>query len=216
MGGTGCLKTFDCANTTATATNTYSSCRTPDNAVLTGSSLVEFKDQLSCEANQRGEIYTAQNTWMKKTFPVTLNRRLSSSQNIEVSGPGSIFATYLADGTRELSINPIDRKLSGIFNFQISTGQNLIFSGTRAAKNRRISSGRLQLRDSVSSYTYELNFLDVIWKSETCSYPTEGRMNSTVLGRGSESLSFTATCGIAMFSNIAGTEVSVSLQGASE
>lgn len=120
--------------------------------------------------------------------------------------PGTGITVSMASGTRTIVINGLQKVMVGPygrtwFNHSI-TSAGLSVSGTRAGGNR-IVNGTSTLFHNLAKYKATHTFNAVTWGSSVCCYPTSGSISSTLTGSktGNVSLTFTASCGDATFTD---------------
>ncbi len=130
--------------------------------------------------------------------------------------PGTGITISNSSGTRTVVINGLHKVLVGPRGLKwfdhTLTSTGLTVTGTRLAGNRVVSGTSVHYHN-LAEYKATHTFNAVTWGSSTCCYPTSGSVSSTLTGSrsGTVSLSFTATCGEANFTDTDATVLSVTL-----
>jgi hypothetical protein len=133
-----------------------------------------------------------------------------------VALPGTGIAVSMASGTRTVVINGVNRILTGargkvLFNHSIkSTGMSV--TGTRAGSNRVVT-GTTTMYHNLARYTAAHTFNTVTWSDSSCCYPKSGSITTSFSGAktGSSTMTFSAVCGQATFTDTDGTNSAVTL-----
>lgn len=130
--------------------------------------------------------------------------------------PGTGITISNSSGTRTVVINGLHKVLVGPRGLKwfdhTLTSTGLTVNGTRLTGDRVVSGTSVHYHN-LAEYKATHTFNTVTWGSSTCCYPTSGSVSSTLTGSrsGTVSLSFTANCGEANFTDTDATVSSVTL-----
>lgn len=152
--------------------------------------------------------------------------RISISSDAHNTWDGSSIGggvhAEVASSVRTITFRGLQRTfysatLVQIFNHSLETTTSPIqVSGSLATNDRRVEAGTMVLHHNRVKYNLAAEFDatdKVTWQSASCCYPTTGKINGTLSGAlsGSVTLQFTSTCGQATFTNQYGASSTITL-----
>jgi hypothetical protein len=212
VSSTSCAKVNNCG-TSKTVDATYTNCTDAEGATLGGATSLSFASAVECAKNINAANYTAGIT-ITKTYN-NFSKSRGGETILMPSGTVSAFYVSLSGFLGTLSMASVRRSAAGAFDYTMNTaGSPLVFNGRLTSGTRSISSGTLTVTDSYNAYTAQVVFSNVNWDAG-CTYPISGTIVTTYSsGRtGSDTLTFTSTCGAATYTDTASATSNLTLTG---
>lgn len=133
-----------------------------------------------------------------------------------VTLPSTGVTTTNNSGTKTIVINGVHRVLktgggTTIFDQSLSSS-GVTVTGSLAGGNRVVNGTLTTYHDS-AKYTSVSSFTNLTWGSTTCCFPTSGTISTVLSGAftGTQSMTFTSTCGQATAVSTSGATSSITL-----
>jgi len=147
---------------------------------------------------------------------VTTDTNAQTTTYLNQTIPGTGITLSVGASSKTITINGVHQVLRGPegrvwFDHSLTSGPMTV-TGTRAGGNRVIN-GEVTIYHNTEMYEAVSTLNNVTWGNSTCCFPTSGTLTSAFSGSitGNSTMTYTATCGTASFTDTSGTTSSVSL-----
>lgn len=212
---------------------TYANC-TRHRTVWNGSERFAFSSLAVCNARLTAKAVPTSGSVLR-TFgegaatTVTIGNRQVSLDTSEASGydnpvSGGVSVAFSANGdgdpVRTIDIRGIHqsgknvRRDKEVWNVTVSTDVAKPLKIVGSGKDKEISEGRTVIQHNLAKYTAEADIVIPLTFAAGCCHPVAGAVETTFSGSksGTQTLTFSSTCGVGTLKASDGSETSVQLQ----
>lgn len=188
---------------TNTYNNTNACMQAQEGALQSGQSVTRTSSGLTIDGYFGGKLEF--NTLAHSAYDQTT----ISAKGITVANEGRYRVVDIAGARRTLKNS--DGKV--LFDVSMMTPNEILMTGTRAARNRQINAGTIRIYDNENEYIGHITFSAVKWGNSSCCYPTAGSLITSYEGSktGTSTLQFTSTCGKAKYQDENGSTKDIEL-----